>query len=130
MVVLGEDLMSNFWLVWPDRPFERGVAAGEHQPQAVVAHGSVLVGFVRGTQKLRLGVLVRADRFAAQLVDRPVAGSGDDPAGRTGRHAIGRPAFESGRERIGDSVLGRVDVTEPAHEYGDSSAVLGAEHSR
>jgi hypothetical protein len=70
---------------------ERGVAAGEDQPQPVIMHGTLLRRIVAGMQQRGLGVPVLAGRLPAEAVDRPVAGGGDDPAGRA-RAAARRPA--------------------------------------
>ena len=64
---------------------EGGVAAGEDQPQPVVAHGALLGRFAPGVQQGRLGVAVLAGRLPAEPVDGPVAGGGDDPSGRARR---------------------------------------------
>ncbi len=111
-------------------PSERRMAAGEHEPQPVVGHGAFLDGLGRDVHDRGLGVLVRAGRLAAQLVDGPVAGGGDDPAGRAGRRAFARPALQGGRERVGDRILGQVDVAQHADEDRDGPAVLGAEDRR
>jgi hypothetical protein len=62
---------------------ERWVTAGEDQAQPVIAHGALLGRFAAGVQQRSLGVPVIARRLAAQAVDRPVAGGGNDPSRRT-----------------------------------------------
>jgi hypothetical protein len=61
---------------------ERRVAAGEDQAEAVVVHGTLLVGgwFVRGVEQGGLGVAVVARGFAAEAIDGAVAGRGDQPS--------------------------------------------------
>ena len=56
-------------------------------------------GSSRRVQQRGLGVAVVAGGLAAQPVDRPVAGGGDDPAGRARRQAVGRPALRPPRRR-------------------------------
>ncbi len=68
---------------------ERRVAAGEDQPELVVAHRSHLLGLVGLVQQQRLGVAGLAGGLPAQPVDGPVAGGGDDPGAGVGRQ--GRP---------------------------------------
>src|SRR5688572_22141948 len=103
---------------------ERRVAAGEDQSQPVVAHGTLLDELVAGVQQRRLGVAVLAQGLATQAVDRPVAGSGDDPPRRAGRHAVGGPARARDHERVLDRLLGDVDVAEAADQDRHGSAVL------
>ena len=91
---------------------ERRVAAGEDQAQPVVAHGALLGRFVPGVQQGGLGVPVLAGRLPAQPVDRPVAGGGDDPAGRARRQPGRRPPLHGRGERVLDRLLGDVDVAE------------------
>jgi hypothetical protein len=103
------------------------MAAGEDQPQAVVAHRSLLDGLGAGVQQRGLGVPVVARGLAAQAVDRAVAGGGDDPARRARRHAALGPAPHGLGEGVLDRVLGDVEIAEDAGEDGDGTAVLGAE---
>ena len=107
---------------------ERRVAAGEDQPEPVVGHGSDLLGFV-GFVHGAAASAWRSSRVdsAAEPVDRPVAGGGDDPAGGAGRQAVGRPPLEGDDERLLDRLLGDVDVAEEADQGGDRSAGLAAE---
>ena len=71
---------------------QRRVTAGEDEAEPVVAHRSLrLLGLVAGMQQGGLGVPVGAGRLPAQPVDGPVAGGGDDPAGRARRQPGGRP---------------------------------------
>jgi hypothetical protein len=107
---------------------QRRVAAGEHEPQPVIAHGPLLFYLlVPGMEQRGLGVLVRAGRLAPQPVDGPVAGGGDDPAGRAGRQSGLGPSPGGLRERVLDRVLGGVDIAEDAGQDGHRAAVLPAE---
>jgi hypothetical protein len=106
---------------------EGGMAAGEDQTEAFVAHGALLGRRVRGVQEGGFGVPAVPLGLAAQPVDRAVAGGGDDPAGRARRHSGLRPAPDGRGEGVLDRFLGEVDVAEEADEDGDGPAVLGAE---
>ncbi len=67
---------------------ERRVAAGEDESELVVAHRShLLVGLVGVVQQQGLRVAGLAGGLAADAVDRPVAGGGDDPGARVRRAA-------------------------------------------
>ena len=106
------------------------MAAGEDQPQPVVAHRAHLLGRARRRARAAsaaCGVPVVAGRLPAEPVDGPVAGRGDDPAARVGRHAVDRPALDGDGERLLDRLLGEVDVAEDADQGGDDPAVLLAE---
>jgi len=105
------------------------VAACEDQAQAVVAHGALLGRFVAGVEQQGLGVPIVAGRLAAQTVDRPVAGGGDDPPRRARWKSGRRPPPQGRGERVLDRLLGEVDVTEDADQDGHRAAVLGAEHT-
>ena len=112
---------------------ERGMAAGEQQPEPVVAHGPLLGGFgarcfLAGLEQGGLGVPAGPRRFAAQPVDGLIPGGGDDPAGRAGRQAAGRPARRGAGEGVLDRVLGDVDVAEHADQDRDRPPVLLTEH--
>jgi hypothetical protein len=105
---------------------ERRVAAGEDQPQPLVAHRPLLDRLVAGVQERGLGVPVVARGLAAEPAIAALRGR-DDPAGRARRHAGLRPALQRPRERVLNRLLGDVDVTEHAHEHGDRATVLLAE---
>ena len=74
-----------------------------------------------------LGLAVCAARLAAQAVDDPVPGGGDDPSGGAGRDAVGRPTDRSRGERVLHPVLGHFDVAESPHQHRDGAPVLLAE---
>src|SRR6185295_19760456 len=109
---------------------ERGVTAGEDQPQPVVAHGALLRLRLALREPQRLGLAVVADRLAAQPVERLVAGRRDDPARGGGWHAVDGPAGDRRHERLLHALLGEVDVAERPHEHGDRAAVLLPEDLR
>ena len=91
---------------------QRRVAAGEHEPEPVVAHGPHLHRFLALVQQGGLGVPVVAGRLAAQPVDRLALGRGDDPAGRAGREPVRGPVLHGRDERVLHRLLGDVEVAE------------------
>ncbi len=105
------------------------VAAGEDQPQPVVAHGTDLGLVVRGArvEQRGLDVAVVARRLAPEAVDRAVAGRGHDPAARIRRDAGRGPAPRGDDECVLDRLFGDVDVAEEANQGRDDTAVLLAE---
>ena len=115
------------------------VAAQEHQAELVVGDdidegveveefGSVVRFHVVGVLHPVGGeIAIGARRFAAQPVDRPVAGGGGDPSARVGWHASDRPAFGGDRKCLGDRVLGEVDVAEDADQGGSATPDLAPE---
>ena len=103
------------------------MAAGEDQPQALVAHRSLLDLFVAGVQQGRLGVAVGAGGLAPQPVDGAVARGGDDPARGARRQPVRGPPLHGRREGVGHRLLGDVDVAEDADQDGHRAAVLRAE---
>ncbi len=103
---------------------ERGVAAGEDQPQPVVLDDAGrLVGCVVVQHQCRL-VLGVAARLAPDPVDGPVAGRRGQPAARVGRYAVDRPPLQGDQQGVGGRLLGEVDVAEAADQRGDHAAVL------
>jgi len=104
------------------------VAAGEQQPQLVVAHGAHLQGLVRGREQRGHGVPLLARRLTAEAVDGAAAGGRDDPAARVGRRDV--PRLDRDDERVLDRVLGQTDVAEQADQRRNGAAVLGAEDRR
>ena len=106
---------------------ERRVTAGEYQAQPVVAHGALLGRFVAGVQQGSLGLPVLTGRLPAEAVDGPVAGGGDDPAGRARRQAVRWPPLYRHGERVLYRIFGDVEVAEGAGQDGHRAAVLGAE---
>ena len=78
----------------------------------------------RHLQQLRL---VGERPLAADAVDRPVAGGGDQPGSRVRRRAVARPALGGDRERLLGGLLGEVEVAEEADQGGEDAAPLLAE---
>jgi hypothetical protein len=67
---------------------------------------------------------VLEDLRPSDPVDRPVARGGDDPRAGVRRDAVGRPTLERRDVRIGDGLLGEVEVTEDPDERRDGAPVL------
>jgi len=99
------------------------VAAREDEAQLVIRHGAHFrfwLWFTDEGHRLRLPACPGG--LAAQPVKGLVPGGRDDPATRVGRHAVGRPAFESDREGFLDRVFGEVNVAEDAGQGGHRAA--------
>src|SRR5688500_18121747 len=102
------------------------MAAGEYQPQAIVAHVVLLLGFL--FQQLHRRALTNvAAGFAAQMIERAVTRRRDDPARGSGRYTAPRPMRERGGERVLDRFLGKRDVAEEAHQHCNRTTVLAPE---
>ena len=109
---------------------ERRVAAGEEQSQPVVADG----GRIQWRGGVVLVIDVQSQRgltgrgtgaLATQMVERLVAGGGHQPGAGAVGGAIARPAFEGGRQRLLNRVLGEVDVAEePGQGRDDASGLV------
>ena len=97
---------------------EGGVAAGEHQPQAVVADAALIVGLLssRVRHPGRLFQLARLAGATAQAVQRAVAGHRGDPGARVPRRARLAPGAKSLRERFLRTFLSQVPVAEHADQ--------------
>src|SRR5437588_4825204 len=106
------------------------MAAGEDQTQAIVPHGSVVLGLLAEMKQRRLSMAIGARRFTPQAVDRAIAGGHDDPARRARGQAGLRPALCRGGEGVLNRVLGEVDVAESADQDRHRPTVLLAEHAR
>jgi hypothetical protein len=110
----------------PDLEREGRMAAGEHEPELVIAahrHGRSIAG--GGSVGVRELLRVDRDRpVAPELVDRLPPRGRHEPAARVGRRAVPRPHPRRGRERLGRGVLGRLQVTEPAGQGGDHRGPL------
>ena len=89
--------------------------------------GALLGRLVPGVEQGGLGVPVLPGGLPAEPVDGPVAGGGDDPAGRARGQAGRRPPLHGRGERVLDGLLGDVDVAEDPDQDGDRPAVLLAE---
>src|SRR5690348_1438359 len=105
------------------------MTASEDQTQTFIGHVVFLDGFLRHEFERRLLALV-ARGLAPYPVDGAIAGGDDDPAGRRGRYAARRPAFERYRKRVLHCLLGERNVAELAHEHGHGAAVLVPEYLR
>ena len=102
---------------------ERRVTAREDECEPVVGDRAhvVLLGRKRLQAREQLG-LARERLLAAEPVDRPVPGRGDDPRAGIRRRPVAGPAFERDREGILHRVLGAIEITEDAGEYSDGTA--------
>src|ERR1700722_7513986 len=69
-------------------------------------------------------MLAVSRRVPAELVDAAIACGRDQPARRTRRQAVGRPALHRDRESVLGRVFGNVDVTEDADQHRHHPAVL------
>src|SRR5216683_899956 len=68
--------------------------------------------------RTRRWAIVASGTRKARAIQCLVAGRGDDPAARVGRHPRGRPALRGHREGLLDRLLGEVDVAEEAGQGG------------
>ena len=68
--------------------------------------------------------------LAAEPVDRPVPGRGDDPGAGVRRRAVAGPALERGREGVLHRVLGELEVAEDAGECCNGTAPFLPENRR
>jgi hypothetical protein len=108
------------------------MAAGEHQPQAVVADGGLLAllgrrrGVALGKHAQALDPVGDAT-LAAQAVDRPAPRRGGDPGARAGRDAVARPRRHRSGERVLEGVLGEPDVADLPDQRRENSGALLAE---
>jgi hypothetical protein len=100
---------------------ERGVAAGEDEPQPVVRDGAVvdLVLLAGGHERLELADLVLEPLRPPDAVDRLVARGGGDPRAGIARQAALGPDLERDEEGVLDGLLGEVEVTEHPDERRD-----------
>ena len=114
---------------------QRGVTAGEDEPQLVVGDRMHLVLRRRleraGPRRRIERRIAREDRrllrehlCAPRPVDRPVPGRGDDPRPGVRRDPVARPPLERRDVGVGDRLLGEVEVAEDPDERGDRAAVL------
>ncbi len=115
---------------------QRRVAAGEDQAQAIVfeiagvfeipagvgGHGGHRSNDACGKRRARP---IEA-RSSPQHVNRLEASGRNKPGSRIVGHAIGRPAFQGGRERVVHGLLGEIEIAEEAYEGGQDTPRLGA----
>ena len=88
---------------------ERGVRAGEDEPETVVREllvSAAGVDRVHGLLALQERGLAREDPLAAQPVERLVPGGPDDPRARARGHALDGPAFGRDGEGLLHGFLG------------------------
>lgn len=108
------------------------MAAGEEQPQLVVAHhriGGVLAdGQHHLIEQARIGLLGRAPGLAPQHVERPVARNGGEPGGRVVRRAVTGPPLQCFHHRVLHGVFSEGDVAGEPHEGGQHAATLVSDH--
>ena len=106
------------------------MAAREHQREALVGHGVLLLGQL-GHALLELagelGLLGAQHRLAAQAVDRPALRGREDPRARLVGGPVLRPAIERDDVGVLDGLLGPVEVAEVADQAGEDAAPLVAE---
>jgi hypothetical protein len=96
---------------------QAGMAAGEDQPEQVVAdHFGRLRSRIDQRHGLRL--LPGSPRFPADEVDRPPLGRDHEPAARILGHAVSRPRFERAEDSILGGVLGEVEAAGDAGQRG------------
>src|SRR5207302_2087884 len=108
---------------------ERRMAAGEHQSQTVVAHGTLLGRFTVRLKQRRLRLPIFPGRLATEAVDGPVARRGDDPSRRARRQPIRGPPLRRRREGVLNRILGDIDVTEDPDQDRHGTTVFRAEHT-
>ena len=112
------------------------MAAGEDKAKPVVGEAAVapeahvvLLSSAVGEVALELGELQRLETSAPDPVERPVARGRGDPGTRVARNAIAWPGLERGHERVGERLLGEVEVAQDADERGKDAARFVAEGS-
>jgi len=108
---------------------ERRVAAGEQQPQPIVADAALLTEWL-----LRLGeghrnplVLLALGRAPPQAIDGPVPSDGRDPGTRILRNSVTPPPFEGRAEGVLRALLGKVPVVGEADQGRDDPSPFGPE---
>src|SRR5881394_1405524 len=102
------------------------MAAGEDEAQPVVLD---LFGLGRLFRGQRLGVVLfqrREARPAPDRIDRLEAAGRDEPRARVGGNAIAWPLLERRAERIGERLLGEIEIAQQAHQRREYAPRLGA----
>ena len=102
---------------------QRRMAAGEDQLQAVVGLGS-RIGSRLAHQFGKLGSVAGV---AAQPVQRPAPGHGQQPGGRPAGDPLPGPVLEGLDDRLLETLLRQVEVAQAAHQRGCQVAGLRAE---
>src|SRR5574338_368046 len=106
------------------------MAAREDELESLVGKARVLHlvhRVLRGSGHLEQTGLRGEHAVTAQAVDRAVAGRDRQPGTRIGRHAVARPAFGGGRERLLGGFFGEIEVTQEADQTREDAAPLVAE---
>ena len=108
-----------------------GWRAREHQREAPVGDRLTLLGSGFDLIGDHLDVLLPdgAGLAAADGVGLPPARHGQQPRGRIGRHAIGRPHAEGRGKGFRQGILGARHVARAGSEKGDEAAVAFAGHA-
>ena len=101
---------------------QRRVAAGEDQLQAVVGLGSRL-----GAVAHQYGELGSVAGVAAEPVQRPAPGHGQQPGGGRAGDPLPGPVLEGLDDRLLETLLRQVEVAQAAHQRGCQVAGLRAE---
>ncbi len=104
------------------------MAAHEDELEPLVRDGRAVHDILRLLWLLReQGKLGGQHAVAAQPVDGPVAGRGDQPGAGIVRHPGTRPALRRDRERLRGGLLGQIEIAEVADQAGQHPAPLVAE---
>src|SRR5262249_34586355 len=102
------------------------MAAGEDQPQPIVADPALVLALVFNCAVHRSDLLqlLLADPRPAQPIEGAVAGGDPQPPARVLRDAVLRPALEGPCERVLGTLLGQVPVPGDTNEIGDNASPL------
>ncbi len=113
---------------------ESRMAAGEHQAKPIVAEAAVapeahvvLLSSAVDEGALDLGELQGLATCPADPVEGAVSRRGGDPCPWVARNAIPRPGLERGHERVGERLLGQVEVAQDADERREDPTGLVTE---
>src|SRR6266540_1764429 len=99
------------------------MAAGEHEPQRVVADD---LGGTGIPQRHRFRLLSGPSGLPADQVDCPPFRGDRQPGARVVRYAFAWPPFQRPYDGVLDGVLGQVDVAGDADQRGQHARPLGA----
>ena len=108
---------------------QRGVAAGEHQAQAVVGNfTSVVVRLFDGADQAASGVLFEfflGPRTMPDAVDGLVAGRLDNPGAREFRHPGDTPLVHGRRKSLLRRLFRQIEIADEPDQCGDNPAPIG-----